>query len=179
MVGCLFNKHFHWFVFFRSGSIQFEKIKTVRDWWGWTQSSLLDTLYWDTWYNGQATDYHLVSPRAHHLMTDTLSPKWGLVMRFNTAWLYEHFCTQLKLLHWDTHICTPPATKSACMILDKLLIYTLWPVSHNLDCPGFRDLTFFIIAGRWVESRGVYENCVRYGGVYEMFCTSKGGVYKK
>ncbi|XP_064648391.1 polycystin-1-like protein 1 isoform X2 [Lineus longissimus] len=34
----------------------FQNIRSVSDWWRWSQSDLLDRLYWERWYNGQETN---------------------------------------------------------------------------------------------------------------------------
>ena len=39
----------------RVGQLPFASISSVPDWWTWLQTDFIDTVYWDQWYNGQAT----------------------------------------------------------------------------------------------------------------------------
>lgn len=40
-------------LFVNSGAQRFDEITSMDDFWNYTQSSLLDGLYWETWYNDQ------------------------------------------------------------------------------------------------------------------------------
>lgn len=44
----------------RSGLPSFESIRSVPEWWNWTQTHFLDSVYWERWYNGQLTQFDRV-----------------------------------------------------------------------------------------------------------------------
>ena len=37
---------------FSLGEPSFKSVQTTAEWWRWSQSTLLDSLYWESWYNG-------------------------------------------------------------------------------------------------------------------------------
>ena len=39
----------------------FSELDSMAGWWAWMKTDFLDKLYWDTWYNGQRTDFTGVS----------------------------------------------------------------------------------------------------------------------
>ncbi|KAK2159449.1 hypothetical protein LSH36_153g04090 [Paralvinella palmiformis] len=41
----------------KSGLPSFESIRSVPEWWNWTQTHFLDSVYWERWYNGQLTQF--------------------------------------------------------------------------------------------------------------------------
>lgn len=41
--------------------LSFGELQSVDNWWTWMETDFLDKLYWDTWYNGQPTDFDNVS----------------------------------------------------------------------------------------------------------------------
>ncbi len=39
----------------------FTELHSYAAWWHWMQTDFLDKMYWETWYNGQHTDFNNVS----------------------------------------------------------------------------------------------------------------------
>ena len=63
--------------FVRTGNQSFQSVSSVSDWYQWSQTSLLDALYWDTLYNDLPTTHDRVSRKPQKLRNETFN--WSTI----------------------------------------------------------------------------------------------------